>query len=125
MSTDALNMDFYKRALLAKAEECRSVVLNARHDIWGAPRSEVADQSSLVAEREIAAERVERCYGMLRRIEAALFRLKRGRYGLCLNCEEPIGPKRLDALPWALFCIGCQERIDLRRGRGQGARQAA
>lgn len=119
MSSDLLNIDFYEKALLAKADECRSVVLNARSDTWS--ESEAADQSLGMAEREIAAERVERCDRILRQIEAALLRLKHGRYGLCLKCEETIEQKRLYALPWALFCIDCQERID----SGERRRQAA
>lgn len=88
MSTHALNMDIYEEALLAKAEECRGVVLTARQDIWGTSTREAADRTLLAAEREIAAEKVERCYEMLRQIEAALFRLKRGRYGLCLKWSQ-------------------------------------
>ena len=122
MSTHALNMDFYEKALLAKAGECRGVVLTARQDIWGTSTRKATDPTLLAAEREIAAGRVERCYEMLRQIEAALFRLKRGRHGLCLKCEEPIEQNRLDALPWALFCTGCQDRIDSFHNRAQ-ARQ--
>jgi DnaK suppressor protein len=29
-----------------------------------------------------------------------------------MHCEEEIKPKRLDALPWAAFCINCQEAAD-------------
>lgn len=113
MSTHTLNTDFYEKALLAEAEKCRGVVRTARHDIWGTSTPETANRSARTAEREIAAERVEHCYQMLRQIEAALFRLKRGRYGLCLKCGEPIEQKRLDALPWSLSCIRCQERVDM------------
>ena len=32
-----------------------------------------------------------------------------GDYGICLGCEEPIPDKRLRALPWARYCVRCQE----------------
>jgi DnaK suppressor protein len=32
-------------------------------------------------------------------------------YGTCLECGEAISLKRLDALPWARFCVACQEAL--------------
>jgi DnaK suppressor protein len=46
----------------------------------------------------------------LRRIDAALRRCDQGRYGLCLDCEDPIDPRRLDADPAAERCIRCAGR---------------
>jgi DnaK suppressor protein len=46
---------------------------------------------------------------LLREVEEALTRVKEGTYGICAECEEPISPKRLQALPWAKFCVRCQE----------------
>jgi RNA polymerase-binding transcription factor len=48
---------------------------------------------------------------LLRQVEAALMRVKEGTYGICQECEEPISPKRLQALPWAKFCVRCQEML--------------
>jgi DnaK suppressor protein len=48
-------------------------------------------------------------YAQLRLIEEGLDRLDSGDYGVCLSCEEPIPPKRLQAVPWARYCVGCQE----------------
>jgi DnaK suppressor protein len=50
-------------------------------------------------------------YIQLRQIQEALDRLQTGEYGTCLFCEEPIPPKRLNALPWAKYCVKCQERV--------------
>ena len=33
-------------------------------------------------------------------------------YGVCLHCEEDISPKRVNAVPWAAYCIKCQEQVD-------------
>lgn len=46
---------------------------------------------------------------LLREVEEALARVKEGSYGVCQECEEAISPKRLQALPWAKFCVRCQE----------------
>ena len=48
---------------------------------------------------------------LLREVEEALVRVKEGTYGICQECEEPISPKRLQALPWAKFCVRCQEML--------------
>jgi RNA polymerase-binding protein DksA len=40
-------------------------------------------------------------------IQAALRRIEDGSYGTCASCGEPIGRKRLEALPYATKCINC------------------
>lgn len=45
-------------------------------------------------------------------VEEALRRIRDGEYGLCLNCGEKIGTKRLDAIPWARYCVTCQEMAE-------------
>lgn len=42
-------------------------------------------------------------------IDEALLRIEEDEYGLCQNCEKDINQKRLAALPWARFCLDCQE----------------
>ncbi len=48
----------------------------------------------------------------LRLIEDALNRLNRGEYGVCIDCEEPIGEIRLESFPYAARCIVCQEAFE-------------
>ena len=45
-------------------------------------------------------------------INEALERLDDGEYGTCQNCEKEINPKRLDAIPWARYCLNCQELVE-------------
>ena len=47
---------------------------------------------------------------LLREIEEALERLRDGSYGICADCGMPISRKRLDAIPWARYCVSCQDR---------------
>jgi len=42
-------------------------------------------------------------------IDEALMRIDDDEYGTCQNCEKDINPKRLAALPWARYCLDCQE----------------
>ncbi len=41
-------------------------------------------------------------------IDRALEKLDEGTYGLCDVCGAPIGPDRLEALPWAVLCVTCK-----------------
>jgi RNA polymerase-binding transcription factor len=77
----------------------------------------------LAGERDLVITRLDREASLLAEVRLALDRIEDGCYGLCLNCGEEIARGRLTALPWASFCIGCQEEID--RERGWAARAAA
>lgn len=66
-----------------------------------------AHHDAQIADREAAAVNRERL-----QIRAALMRLDRGTYGLCAGCGGAIPPKRLDAIPWAALCVGCQQHWD-------------
>jgi DnaK suppressor protein len=50
-------------------------------------------------------------YLQLRLVDEALDRLDTGDYGICLGCDERIAEKRLRALPWARYCVTCQENV--------------
>jgi DnaK suppressor protein len=45
-------------------------------------------------------------------IDEALLRIDDNEYGLCQNCENEINPKRLAAIPWARYCLDCQELLE-------------
>jgi DnaK suppressor protein len=46
---------------------------------------------------------------ILQRVNEALERIADKTFGTCENCGEPIQAKRLEAVPWAQYCIECQE----------------
>lgn len=45
-------------------------------------------------------------------INEALERIEDDEYGLCQNCESEINPKRLNAVPWARYCLDCQQLLE-------------
>ena len=45
-------------------------------------------------------------------INEALQRLDDDEYGVCQNCEKEVNPKRLEAVPWARYCLSCQELVE-------------
>src|SRR5277367_6683880 len=68
------------------------------------------DMTQEAAERDVAVQLLDRESVLARRIRWALDRIQDGSYGICLQCEEEITPKRLKAMPWAERCIACQEQ---------------
>lgn len=48
----------------------------------------------------------------LRDVAAALRRIDNGDYGNCLECEEPINPKRLEFDPTLALCIDCAKKTE-------------
>lgn len=70
------------------------------------------DEIQYASERDLAIRNVDRESRLLRDVKAALQRVRDGSFGTCIECEWPINPKRLAAVPWAPRCIVCQEAAD-------------
>jgi DnaK suppressor protein len=107
----------YRKILEDKAEELRrsmsaqkAAQVVARLDI----PSDEGDLSQQSHEEWIFLNRNTIDTKLLREIAGALHRIEIGSFGVCMECEEPISRKRLDAVPWAKFCVTCQEAIALR-----------
>ena len=106
--------------LRAAHEIHRQALLNKRAQILSAMRVDRGQASERVAEEDQGTVAHEEFVNMrlnhldcsqLRMINEALDRIESGDYGVCLSCEEEIADKRLKALPWARYCVSCQERI--------------
>lgn len=90
------------------------------HDL-ASPGEERSDGHHHPAEAATDAEAREgdlriqlRATEQLERIRMAREALAEGRYGLCVDCGEPIPERRLESLPDALRCVPCQSRVDRR-----------
>ena len=71
---------------------------------------DLADDANADAEAELQI-RLHASDGRLTRaIEEALARMRRGTYGVCTVCEQPISKPRLEAVPWTHLCRECKER---------------
>lgn len=45
-------------------------------------------------------------------VDEALLRVEDEEYGFCQNCEKAINQKRLAAIPWARYCLDCQQLVE-------------
>lgn len=114
----------YRKILEKKAEEVRhsmaaqkAAQLVSRLDV----PSDEGDLSQQHHEEWIFLNRNTIDVKHLREINDALHRMDTEMYGTCLECEEPISAKRLDAVPWAKYCVTCQEAIAARLASGDMA----
>jgi DnaK suppressor protein len=112
----------YRKVLEKKAEEVRrsmsaqkAAQVVARLDI----PSDEGDLSQQHHEEWIFLNRNSIDMKLLREISGALHRIDGGAYGICMECEQPISSKRLDAVPWARYCVSCQEQIAARIAAGE------
>jgi DnaK suppressor protein len=101
----------YRQILEAKLAELSQVVRN-REGIAIEKSPDALDEVQHAAERELAIRNLDRESQLLRSVRLALQRFEGGTYGVCMRCDEDINPKRLNAVPWAQYCISCQEIAD-------------
>jgi len=119
MTTNELNK--YRNVLEAKQAEIMRMVRN-REGIAIERSSDAFDEVQQATERELAIRNLDRDSNVLRKVRGALGRIAEGDFGVCMHCEEDISPRRLAAVPWAEFCIRCQEIAD--RSHGDSAVEA-
>lgn len=101
----------FRQILEARQAELSNIV-KRRDEIAIEKSADAIDEVTRAAERELAIRNLDRESNLLRNVRAALRRITDGSYGICAHCEEEISPKRLAAVPWAPFCIRCQEAAD-------------
>ncbi len=104
-------MNNYRNVLLEKKKD---VLTGLGSKIDRSPRIGPVnedDQAQLANDESVSLRLNNLDYTRLRLIDAALDRIETGHYGVCLSCEEPIPDRRLSAIPWANYCVVCQEAV--------------
>jgi DnaK suppressor protein len=107
----------FKSTLETKRLELERMLRN-RDGIAIEKTPDALDEVQRASERELAIRNLDRESKLLRNVRAALRRIDDGSFGVCLYCEEDISQRRLAAVPWAPFCIHCQEMADRHMARG-------
>src|SRR4051812_9190997 len=74
----------------------------------------MADVGTENYDQEFTLGLIENEQGTLEQINEALNRLNHGKYGRCMECNEPISKPRLQALPYTPHCIGCARELESR-----------
>ncbi|MDT8388125.1 MAG: TraR/DksA family transcriptional regulator [Thiogranum sp.] len=111
---DSLDVEHFRSRLVQMRDEILS--LRESRDASAAPvkldQCAVGRLSRMDAlqQQAMAQDNRQRAEQQLLRITAALRRLDEGRYGDCLECDEPIDPRRLESDPAATLCISCASK---------------
>ena len=110
-----IDIEHFKKVLQNKEQELITETTQLEQTARDSRVAEVQDPMDEVTsdEGKTAAFNVSSITAdMLSQVRAALQRIDTGEYGICVDCERPIGEKRLEAVPWTPYCIEDQERHD-------------
>ncbi len=103
-------MGSFKAILLKKRNELLALVQREPDILATNIRTPDVDEFAVKsAMQDVTAVTLDLRSRMLKDIERSLRQLAEGTYGLCEGCGEEISSNRLQALPWARYCLTCQE----------------
>jgi DnaK suppressor protein len=71
-----------------------------------------ADQGSDTMEKEKSVFLASSKGNELYEIDQALMRAKDGKFGICDSCGKEVDPARLEAMPYARYCIKCSRQAE-------------
>ena len=104
-------VDRFRAVLTSRVAELERFTRN-RDGITVERSADQLDEIQAASQRALAVCNLDREFNHLRDARAVLRRIEEGGFGTCQECDEDIHPKRLAAVPWATFCIRCQEAAD-------------
>ena len=100
-----------RRALINEVREKHANNLEGGSD----GTQDIADQATTAYTKEFLLSIGDAERQLLKQVDAALEKIRLKKFGQCERCGETIGEKRLEALPFARFCIACQEEEEQRK----------
>ncbi len=83
----------------------------------------MADMATDSNDKEFVTAIAENEELLFNRVDLALAKIEDGTYGICDNCGIVIAEARLEAVPYAAFCIQCQETEEKEARRPQPRRE--
>lgn len=112
---EMIDFGFYKKIILEKRKEIFQELNEGelKESIQEGPGENsyafhLADVGSDSNEREKSFMVASIEGGILAELDDALQRIENGTYGNCAICEQPIHPKRLEAIPYTKLCLECK-----------------
>ncbi len=116
-------LEHFRNLLLQKKEHILNGVIHNTKGELHISSEDLADETDIannIVNQNISFNIIHREFAKIRLINEALLRIDQGHYGLCENCNMPIGEKRLNYQPWATLCIDHAEEQE--RAARQGVR---
>jgi DnaK suppressor protein len=112
MPLKGTKLERFKQQLIAKRRELLSEVRGSSTgslETTGDGIQDIADQASSAYTKEFLLSIGDAERRLLKQVDDALERIRQQTFGRCEGCGEMIGERRLEAIPFAKLCIGCQE----------------
>jgi RNA polymerase-binding protein DksA len=118
---DAKKLDFFKKLLLKMKAQINGDIRSMADESEGDQSDKgdvsghamhMADVATDMYDREFNLSLASNDREMLQKIEAALMRINKGVFGLCLKTGKRIPEARLKAVPYAEYCLEAQEEMD-------------
>ena len=112
-ATDQQFVQRMKKSLEGRAEELRRAISRTQKDgrtLESGLQGDALDRAITDSTKEFLFNKSTQERRLLNLTEVALRRISDGTFGECANCGNPINHKRLEAVPWAQYCIACQEK---------------
>ena len=112
-----LDLDFFKNLILEKQREIFEELNEG--DLKESLQEQSSDKSYAFHMADVGSDNNEREKSfmvasiegdILTELNEALDRIENGTYGICAICDEPIHPRRLEAIPYAKLCLNCKAR---------------
>ncbi|MFL5813568.1 MAG: TraR/DksA family transcriptional regulator [Bdellovibrionia bacterium] len=110
---DAKTQMKYKKLLLEEKQRILNNSKNALKNELALSPDDLPDETDLAASeinQNLVFKLRDRERQLLTKIDEALARIDDGTFGTCVDCEEPIEVRRLEARPVSDLCIACKER---------------
>lgn len=110
-----MNVEHYKRRLLDKERELVSEIARLKEEARGSGEPDVEDATDAATSDEETSESLEEetlASRMLTEVRDGLHRIEGGTYGKCAACGRPIEAARLEAVPWARYCLEDPKKQD-------------
>ena len=104
-------VDRFRAVLTSRVAELERFTRN-RDGITVERSADQLDEIQAASQRALAVCNLDRHFTQLQNVRTAPRRIQEGSFGTCPECDEDIHPRRLAAVPWATFCIRCQEAAD-------------
>lgn len=73
---------------------------------------DIGDEAANIYHRQVLLSLTENERTRLQEVDEALDRIESGFYGICEECGEPIGLKRLEVRPVAKYCVPCKTKLE-------------
>ena len=107
----AKQTEHFKQVLETRISGLDHALAVAKHEAreGAVKHADPADQAASEYERQSLVHQAASARQMLKNLTQALERVRQGTFGECIECGGDIELKRLEAIPWARYCVRCQE----------------